>query len=59
MIDDIVLFWLLKLGFLNMWMIDFDMKINVFVRIDKKKNDKMFYVRMWIGEEKKLNLNEL
>lgn len=40
-------------------MTDLDTKTNVFARIDKEKNDKMSYARKRIGEEKKLNLNEL
>ena len=59
MIDDTALLWLLKLGSPNTWMTDLDTKTNVFARIDKKKNDKMSYARKRIGEEKKLNLNEL
>ena len=59
MIDDIALLWLSKLGSPNTWMTDLDTKTNVFARIDKKKNDKMSYARKRIGEEKKLNLNEL
>ena len=59
MIDDTALLWLSKLGSPNTWMTDLDTKTNVFVRIDKKKDDKMSYARKRIGEEKKLNLNEL
>ena len=59
MIDDTALLWLSKLGSPNTWMTDLDTKTNVFARIDKEKNDKMSYARKRIGEEKKLNLNEL
>lgn len=59
MLDDTALLWLSKLGSPNTWMTDLDTKTNVFARIDKKKNDKMSSQEKRIGEEKKLNFNEL
>ena len=62
MIDDTALLWLSKLGSPNTWMTDLDTKtnvLNVFARIDKKKNDKMSYVRKANRRGKKLDLNEL